>query len=264
MRLRDQQVAEFERQGFLLLPDLFSAAEVEPLQADLPRIFALDRPEVPKSSTGEPRLAHRLERYSEPFARLLRHPRMLEPARQLLGGAVYSHQYKVVTKQPFGALDFPWHQDYATWQALDGMPQPQAINFALFLDEVTEFNGPITVIPGSHRHGVAAGGVVPLDGSSDFHALAPATVARLVAEGGLVAPKGKAGTGLFFHGCLAHASAPNLSPWPRRNVYSSINRVDNAICRPTRPEFFANQDATPLQVLPDDCLLTLADAPRAA
>jgi len=264
VRLSEQQVVEFERQGFLLLPGLFAEPEVAVLRAELPRIFALDRPEVPKTATGEARLAHRLERYSEPFACLLRHPRMVEPARQLLAGSVYSHQYKVVTKQPFGQLDFPWHQDYATWAVLDGMPEPKAMNFALFLDDVTEFNGPLTFIPGSHRRGVEEGGVEPLDGSSDFHALSPATVARLVAEGGLVAPKGRAGSGLFFHGCLAHASGPNLSPWPRNNVYSSLNRVDNAIRRPTRPEFYANRDATPLEPLADDCLLTLARRGRAA
>jgi ectoine hydroxylase len=264
MRLADAQVAEFERDGFLLLPGLFSEEEVEALRSDLPRVFALDRAEVPRTSTGEKRLAHRLERYSEPFARLLRHPRMVGPAVQLLGGPVYSHQYKVVTKASFGALDFPWHQDYATWHVLDGMPEPKAMNFALFLDDVTEFNGPITFIPGSHRGGVEDGGVEPLDGSSDFHALAPTTIERLVTEGGLVAPKGKAGTGLFFHGCLAHASAPNLSPWPRRNVYSSLNRVDNFIRRPTRPEFYANRDFTPIEPLADDCLLELARANRAA
>jgi len=264
MRLTSAEVAEFERDGFLLIPGLFSDEEVEVLRGDLPRIFSLDRPEVVRTTTGEKRLAHRLERYSEPFARLLRHPRMVEPARQLLGGAVYSHQYKVVTKQSFGSLDFPWHQDYATWHVLDGMPEPKAMNFALFLDDVTEFNGPITFIPQSHRRGVEEGGVKPLDGSSDFHALAPETIERLVREGGLVAPKGKAGSGLFFHGCLAHASAPNLSPWPRRNVYSSINRADNFIRNPTRDEFYANRDFTPIDTLPDDCLTELARSSRAA
>lgn len=255
MRLTDAQVADFEREGYLVLPELFTREEIAVLSAELPRIFALDRPEVPKSGSGESRLAHRLERYSEPFARLLRHPRMVEPARRLIGGPVYSHQYKVVTKAPFGALDFPWHQDYGTWRAVDDMPEPKAINFALFLDEVTEFNGPITLIPGSHRDGMLTAPVVPLDGSSDFAALAPETVARLVAAGGLVAPKGPAGTGLFFHGCTAHASAPNISPWPRNNVYSSLNHVENGIRRQARPEFYAAFEVVALEPLADDCLL---------
>ena len=83
-------------------------------------------------------------------------------------------------------------------------------------------------------------------------------MAALVERGGIVAPKGPAGTGLFFHGCTAHASAPNISPWPRNNVYSSLNHVDNAITRRVRPEFYAAWEATRLEPLPDDCLLDLA------
>ncbi len=258
MELSPKQVATFERKGFLVLPSLFSESEVAVLQAELPRIFALDRPEVPKTETGEPRLAHRPERYSEPFARLLRHPRMVGPARQLIGGPVYSHQYKLVTKHPFGQLDFPWHQDFGTWHTIDGMPEPRAINFALFLDEVGEFNGPICLIPGSHRDGLIEASVKPLDGSSDFAALDRDTVARLAESSGIFAPKGPAGTGLFFHGCTAHASAPNISPWPRNNVYSSLNHVENRIRRRVRPEFYASWDAEPLEPLADDCLLQAA------
>ncbi len=255
MKLSKEQIGHFERDGYLVLPDLFSAEEIAVLTRELPRVFALERAEVPRSGIGEPRLAHRLERYSEPFARLLRHPRMVEPARQLIGGPVYSHQYKVVTKAPFGQLNFPWHQDYATWAAVDGMPRGIAINFALFLDEVTEFNGPITLIPGSHRDGVLDAPVVPLDGSSDFAALEAGTVERLVAQGGLMAPKGPAGTGLFFHGCTAHDSAPNISPWPRNNVYSSLNHVENGIRHRARPEFYAAFEVEELVPLADDCLL---------
>ena len=254
MELTGAQRETFEREGFLVIPSLFSEEEVRKLRDELPRIFALDREEVPKTESGEPRLAHRLDRYSEPFARLLRHPRMVGPAMQLLGGPVYSHQFKVVTKAPFGELDLPWHQDYGTWHAIDGMPEPRAMNFALFLDEVTEFNGPITLIPRSHRDGVLDAPLEPLDGSSSFARLTAETVARLADAHGMVAPKGPPGTGLFFNGCLAHASAPNISPWPRNNVYSSLNRTDNAITRHERPEFYAARDPVPLDPLPDDCL----------
>ena len=46
-----------------------------------------------------------------------------------------------------------------------------------------------------------------------------ATVTRLVEEGGIVAPTGKPGSVLMFHGNLVHASAPNITPYPRRIVY---------------------------------------------
>ncbi|MBT6277199.1 MAG: proline hydroxylase [Chromatiales bacterium] len=254
MRLTDQQVAAFHQDGYLVIPGLFSAQETALLRAEVPRIFKLDRPEVPISTSGEVRLAHRLERYSEPFSRLLSHPRMVEPAMQLLAGTVYSHQFKVVTKAPFGSLELAWHQDYGTWHLIDGMPEPRAMNFALFLDEVNEHNGPITLIPRSHRDGMLDAPLSSLEGSSDFAQLTVQTITQLIDENGLFAPKGPPGTGLFFHGCMAHASGVNLTPWPRNIVYSSLNRTDNGITRHGRPEFYANREVKTLVPLPDDCL----------
>ncbi len=255
MRLSDEQLDRFDRDGYLFLPDLFSAEEVEVLRAELPPMFSLDRPEILRAESGEVRAALAMERYSEPFARLLRHPRLVEPAHQILGGQVYSHQYKIVVKQPFGALEFPWHQDFASWYVHDGMPEPLAMNYAVFLDEVTEFNGPITFIPGSHRNGRLAAEAKDLPGSTPLYSLDEEPVRRLVDESGLVAPKGPPGSGVFFDGCMAHASAPNLSPWPRHIVYLTCNRVENYIRRPTRPDYFAGQDFTAIEALDDDCLL---------
>ena len=51
----------------------------------------------------------------------------------------------------------------------------------------------------------------------------------------------------IFDSCLAHASSPNLAPWPRNLIYLSYNRLDNAIQKPTRATHFANQDFTPLR-----------------
>ena len=46
-----------------------------------------------------------------------------------------------------------------------------------------------------------------------------------------------------------------MSPWDRLIVYVSYNRTDNAIRRFKRPEYIAHRDFTPLEVLPEDCLL---------
>ena len=63
---------------------------------------------------------------------------------------------------------------------------------------------------------------------------------------------------------MAHASAPNISPWPRNNVYSSLNHVDNGIRRHARPEFYAARQVVPLEPLPDNCLTTLSHHGSAA
>jgi predicted homoserine dehydrogenase-like protein len=74
-------------------------------------------------------------------------------------------------------------------------------------------------------------------------------------NGGIVSPKGPAGSMILFHSCLVHASTSNLSPWNRVSVYLSLCAVSNHIRRFKRPEFIAHRDFTPIACLPDDCLL---------
>ena len=74
-------------------------------------------------------------------------------------------------------------------------------------------------------------------------------------QGGIVSPKGPAGSMILFHSCLLHASSSNLSPWNRVSVYLSLCAVSNHIRRFKRPEFIAHRDFTPIECLPDDCLL---------
>ena len=50
------------------------------------RTLTLERDEVLRAPTGEARASLAMERYSVPFATLLRHPRLVEPGMQILGG----------------------------------------------------------------------------------------------------------------------------------------------------------------------------------
>ena len=61
------------------------------------------------------------------------------------------------------------------------------------------------------------------------------TVTKLAKAGGIVAPKGPAGSLLMFHCNLVHASPGNISPWDRTIVYVSLCHVDNHIRRFQRP-----------------------------
>src|SRR3546814_9571763 len=90
------------------------------------------------------------------------------------------------------------------------------------------------------------------------------TVERLCDEGGLVMPTGKPGTVLMFHGNLVHGSAGNITPYPRKIVYLTLCAVSNHIRKPTRPEWIAHQDFTPIEALDDSCLLELARESREA
>src|SRR5690606_29198399 len=177
-------------------------------------------------------------------------------------GPVYMHQYKINAKAAFDGDVWQWHQDYGTWARDDLMPAPRAMNIAVFLDDVTEFNGALMFIPKSHKCGVLEAGHDIVTTSYPLWTLDRETVARLVKEGGLVAPKGPAGAMLVFDCNLVHATPGNLSPFDRTIVYLSLCHVENHIRRFKRPEWIAHRDFTPIEPLGDDCLLELA--PRAA
>ncbi len=259
MKLTEQQLEQFDTEGWVLLPDLFSREEIDVLQGELPAVFAMQRDEVWREKDGKAvRTAFAAHTYNEAFHRLGRHPRLIGPVVQLLDGPVYMHQYKINGKAAFSGDVWQWHQDYGTWARDDLMPAAQAMNIALFLDEVTEFNGPLYIIPRSHKQGVIEAGHDTLTTSYPLWTLDKETVRRLANQGGIIAPKGKPGAVLLFHSNLVHASAPNISPWDRVIVYLSLCHVDNHIRRFKRPEWIAHRDFTPIEPLDDSCLLKLA------
>jgi ectoine hydroxylase len=262
MKLTPDQLAAFDRDGYLFFPSLFSPAEIKVLLDEVPHLYAQQRPEnVREKGSDAVRTNFAAHLYSEPFARLARHPRMVEPVMDLFNEEVYMHQFKINGKMAFDGDVWQWHQDYGTWMNDDQMPAARAMNVAIFLDEVNEFNGPLMFIPGSHRQGVLDAAHDTSTTSYPLWVINHETITKLVANGGIVAPKGPAGSMILFHGCLVHASTSNLSPWNRVSVYLSLCAVSNHIRRFKRPGYIAHRDFTPIKTLPDDCLLKHYDVP---
>ena len=265
MQLTSEQLTEFDREGWVFLPDVFSQTEIDVLTGEVPKIFAMRRDEVWREKDGEAvRTAFAAHTYNEAFRRLGAHPRLLEPVMQLVDGPVYMHQFKINGKAAFDGDVWQWHQDYGTWARDDLMPEPRAMNIALFLEEVTPFNGALMFIPRSHKAGVIEAGHDTLTTSYPLWTLDKETVTRLAEEGGMVAPTGKAGSVLLFHSNLVHASPGNISPWDRTIVYLSLCHVDNHIRQFKRDEWIAHRDFTAIEPLADDCLLELARENAAA
>jgi ectoine hydroxylase len=259
MKLSEAQIQAFNEQGYVFLPEVFTRKEIAVLVDEVPGIFAQAREENVREKDGRTvRTTFAAHTFNDAFARLGRHPRLIEPVMQLLGGPVYMHQFKINAKAAFDGDVWQWHQDYGTWARDDLMPEPRAMNIALFLDEVSEFNGPLMFIPGSHKRGKLDAGHDLQTTSYPLWTLDNDTVRRLVGEGGIVAPKGPGGCVLMFHCNLVHASPSNISPFDRTIVYLSLCHVDNHIRRFKRPAWIAHRDFTPIEPLPDDCLLTPA------
>jgi L-proline 4-hydroxylase len=259
MQLSEAQLRQFERDGYLVLPSLFSLREVDVLRAALAPVFAEDSPaNVREKLSGEVRTAMGLHLRHPAYASLVRHPRLLGPAFQLLGNRLYPQQVKVNVKAAFEGEAWQWHYDFATHHNEDGVARPLALNLHVFLDDVVEFNGPLYFIPGSHRHETPEAILDTVSTSYPLWVVDRPSVAKLVETQGIVSATGPAGTALIFGDTLVHASPPNLSPWNRRIFSLIVNTVENAQTTFARPDYKHHRDFTPLVPLDDNCLLATA------
>src|SRR5215213_7010337 len=155
MPLSKEQVKIYEHEGFLLLSNYYTPAEIDVLKAELLTVFAEDTPKrVLEKERGMVRSVYGSHATNAVFNKLARHPRIVEPARQLLGSEVYVYQFKINAKSAFGGDVWEWHQDYIFWQKEDGLRSERLASVAIFLDDVNEFNGPMFLIPGSQAEGV--------------------------------------------------------------------------------------------------------------
>jgi ectoine hydroxylase len=275
MKLTNEQIDSYERDGFLLLPSYFSQQEVETMTSELPGLFAeeSERRVVEKSGTAV-RSVYGSHASNEVFRRLANHPRLVEPAMQILDGGVYVYQFKINAKVAFAGDVWEWHQDFIFWHNEDGLPDPRAVTVSVFLDDVHEFNGPLIFIPGTHKLGIVDSlhdEEVPAEyqDSPDWisnltadlkYSVSQKTIANLVAQNGMVAPKGPSGSVLLFHPNLIHASVSNISPFDRKIALVSYSSVENrpVVHEKSRPEFLASRNFAPIQPVADDALVSVS------
>jgi ectoine hydroxylase len=266
--LNADQRRTYEEQGFLLLTDWFTASESDALLAETARLSGEDMPQRILEADGETvRSVYWVHGLSDLFGRLVRDRRSVEPARDLLGGDVYVYQTQLNPKAPLRGDSWEWHQDYVFWARDDGMPRPDALNVAVFLDDVTEFNGPMFLIPGSHREArsddtatVAEGWANTLTADLRHKVELPA-LARMVGSRGIASARGPKGTVLVFDSRLLHASQPNLTPFPRTVLFIRYASVDNVL-RPVpepRPEWLACRNPEAVRPLDEPLLAGAAN-----
>jgi ectoine hydroxylase len=259
--LSHDQLAAYARDGFLVLPRLFSAGEVSALLAEMERLAAAaDRTRddvIVEPGSDAVRSLFRLHHGCAAIEQLVADPRLVGAARQVLGGDVYVHQSRVNFKPAFEGKAFPWHSDFETWHVEDGMPRMRAMSMSLLLTRNTEHNGPLLVLPGSHRRYVRCVGETPPEhfkqslrkqayGVPDRDSLA-----RLAADREIVSCTGDAGTVVMFDCNLMHGSSANITPLARHNVFLCFNSVANELVAPfggmpERPLFLAERKVAPV------------------
>jgi ectoine hydroxylase len=255
--LSAEQLARFERDGFLVLEDFFRPHEVRAFLEDLeaygrdPELLA--RPEVITEADSQViRSIFGIHRLSARFDELTRDSRLLDMASQLLGSDVYIHQSRLNRKPAFRGRGFDWHSDFETWHAEDGMPAMRCVSISVSLTANNDMNGPLMLVPGSHKTFYPTVGATPDGywktslkrqrvGVPEVEDLAAATEA-----GGVFTARGGPGTVTLFECNTLHASADNLSPYPRSNLFFVYNSVDNRLTAPPaatepRPEWIATR-----------------------
>jgi ectoine hydroxylase len=257
--LTDEALESFRRDGFVECSPRFTDDEVRLLRDLAEEEFGRDSPARVLEKDGETvRGVHGSHLVNDGFARLVRHPRLLGAAARVLGGQVYVHQFKINAKVAICGDVWPWHQDFIFWNRGDGMREALAVNVAVLLDDATDINGPLLVLPGSHLLGSLEPARAERTGAWESHlsadleyALDAPRLAELTADRDIVPIKGAAGTVLLFDPLIVHGSGANMSPRDRRMVLITYNHVDNVpdVVANPRPEFLAARDFTPLEPL---------------
>src|SRR5690606_30194509 len=221
-----EQTAHYYRDGYLQLDGLLSADEVAFLQREVGLLLGdpggLDPETVITESEGkEIRSIFEIHAQSSVMARLAADERLVGVARFLLGDEVYLHQSRLNYKPGFQGREFYWHSDFETWHVEDGMPRMRALSMSILLAENTPHNGPLMLIPGSHRAFLTCVGATPEDHyrtslkKQEYGVPDEDSLAELAHRHGIVATTGKPGSVVIFDCNVMHGSNGNITPFPR-------------------------------------------------
>jgi ectoine hydroxylase len=255
-------VAAYNADGCTIVQGLLSPAEVEAYSAELDRLTSDERLRddertVVEKESNEVRSIFEVHKISALIGELIRDPRVVDRARQVLGSDVYVHQSRVNYMPGFRGRGFYWHSDFETWHAEDGMPLPRACSMSIALTDNHPFNGGLMVMPGSHRTFVPCAGATPADHykaslrEQEIGVPSETDLTGLAAEHGIAQFTGPAGDALLFDSNVMHGSGNNITPLPRSNIFVVFNSVENTLGEPfgapqPRPDFIASRDFTPV------------------
>jgi hypothetical protein len=228
-RLTPEQIASYDRDGFLLLPgkQVWTDAELNMLLKAVGEIeqwpdqkgkwmkyYEPDR-RAPAGS-GAPKLLCRMENFCQYNAALdfvLQGDKLPALASDLFGEQSILYKEKVNMKMPGGA-GFAPHQDVAAGWWMYG--QSLHLSCLVSIDAATPQNGCLEVVAGHHRDGLL---------SDDWKELPQEQVAEWDKQGLWQLVPTQPGDVLFFDSYVPHRSAPNDTKAPRRVLYATYAKA---------------------------------------
>ena len=261
--LSDEQRKEYSRNGFITLPNVFSQSEIEQMLEELEKLKLneeLNKKDefIFEPQSNELRTIFNQHLFSKVYEKVSKDERILQKVKQLLGGDVYIHHSRINIKPAYKGKSFPWHSDFETWHSEDGIPNCRCLTAWIMLTDNTEYNGPLYVIPGSHRKFVSCEGYTPEDNyksslkKQEYGVPSKEAVEYLTNESGVKGVYGKAGTLVIHDGNTMHGSPDNISPYDRTNAFFVFNSIDNKPYKPfgaktSRPEFLCLKNFEPIK-----------------
>ena len=143
--LSEEQKAFFQKNGYLLgLPPIYTSAEIQQINAELPGILTLLQP---GESAKDIREWHETSLY---LYEICMNPKIHDLVQDILGPNFYLWASSFFIKEPFTTATVGWHQDAYYWP----MKPHNSVTVWLAYDDVDEENGGMRIIPGSQRAGL--------------------------------------------------------------------------------------------------------------
>jgi len=225
--ISERDVDAYRRDGYIVVPDVLDANELGQLQAVIDDwiaraatveahddIYDLE----PSHTRAQPRVRriktpHKIDRR---FSALVRYPNVLAILTKLIGPDLRLHGSKLNMKAPRYGSPVEWHQDWAFYPHTND----DILAIGVMLDDMELSNGPLLVVPGSHRgsihdhhaDGVFCGAISPDLIRDEASRAVPLT--------------GRAGSMSFHHVRLLHGSALNTSNRRRQLLLYEVAAAD--------------------------------------
>lgn len=226
-RLTDDQLARFERDGYVSGVRLLDESQVTRLREELHELTNPNHPannlfyefHSNESADQSRVLFHALGawRIAAGFHDLLWNPAFTMPASQLLGGAVRFWHDQLFCKPAQHGGVVAWHQDYSYWTRTRPMAH---LTCWIALDDATRDNGCLQYVPGSHRWPL-----LPVTGlAGDMDAIQTVLNEEQRAAFKPVAIELKRGEAAFHHPLMVHGSYENRTDGPRRAAVVNVFR----------------------------------------
>jgi ectoine hydroxylase len=222
-RVTGKQIAQFNADGYVVVPGLLDAEETELLvkiaKADQD-IAAQKRGSL--DTEGKRASIHlRNELYDDIYSAIVRSRRLVDTMESLLEGEVYHYHHKMTMKEPYVGGAWEWHQDYGYWYN-NGCLFPYMASCMIAVDRTTRQNGCLQVIRGSHLLGrIDHGRAGEQTGASMER------IEQILERMERVYCEMEPGAGLFFHCNTLHRSDDNRSPDPRWTFLACYNAARN-------------------------------------